>query len=230
MDTSTRWHQQHQGVGHSDGMLLVWRTRCSWLSTTTTTTVHHPRRAAAYTPCQNMEPVLRYASERCSTTVKRRVPPCMHACCAHTLRLRACPALDTVAHHTYASTHQVRNVVKRFTTRQGVYMAVNNIDLSIEANKITALLGPSGSGKTTLLRMVAGLELPTSGQVLLDGEDVTTASIKSRNIGMVFQNYALFRHMSVADNIAFGPRIRRLPIDIDARCCWASLSPSRTQR
>lgn len=111
----------------------------------------------------------------------------------------------------------MRDVVKRFYTRQGIYTAVDNVSLRIEANKMTALLGPSGSGKTTLLRMVAGLELPTSGQVLLDGADMTTASIKSRNIGMVFQNYALFRHMTVADNIAFGPRIRNLPIDIDAR-------------
>lgn len=120
----------------------------------------------------------------------------------------------------YTLQKQVRDVVKLFTTRQGRYTAVDNVSLTIEANKITALLGPSGSGKTTLLRMVAGLELPTSGQVLLDGQDMTTASIKSRNIGMVFQNYALFRHMSVADNIAFGPRIRCLPIDVDARWSW----------
>lgn len=111
----------------------------------------------------------------------------------------------------------MQNITKRFETRQGTYLAVDNLTLTIQANKMTALLGPSGSGKTTLLRMIAGLETPTSGQVLMDGVDMTNASIKDRNIGMVFQNYALFKHMSVADNIAFGPRMRKLDIDIDQR-------------
>ncbi len=74
---------------------------------------------------------------------------------------------------------------------------------------LLALLGPSGSGKTTLLRIIAGLEVPNSGTVLLQGEDITQLSARERNVGFVFQHYALFRHMTVADNIGYGLRVRK---------------------
>ncbi|APH52660.1 sulfate/molybdate ABC transporter ATP-binding protein [Granulibacter bethesdensis] len=90
---------------------------------------------------------------------------------------------------------------------------VRDISLPIESGEFLALVGPSGAGKTTLLRLIAGLLQPQTGQILINGRDVTHAPAKERNIGFVFQNYALFRHMSVADNIAFGltvlPRSRR---------------------
>jgi putative spermidine/putrescine transport system ATP-binding protein len=86
--------------------------------------------------------------------------------------------------------------------------AVDHLDLSIGRGEFVALLGPSGCGKTTTLRMVAGLVEPTGGRILLDGDDLTARPTHRRNIGMVFQNYALFPHMSVADNVAFGLEMR----------------------
>src|SRR3954447_4579011 len=74
---------------------------------------------------------------------------------------------------------------------------------------ITSLLGPSGSGKSTLLRLVAGLEVPDSGRVQIHGDDVTQTPVRERRVGFVFQNYALFRHMTVFDNVAFGLTVRR---------------------
>ena len=86
------------------------------------------------------------------------------------------------------------------------------LDLRIEAGETLVLLGPSGCGKTTTLRLIAGLEQPdTGGKVLFDGQDVTRQSIETRNVGMVFQSYALFPNMTVAENIAYGLRIRKLP-------------------
>jgi putative spermidine/putrescine transport system ATP-binding protein len=86
------------------------------------------------------------------------------------------------------------------------------LDLDIPAGETLVLLGPSGCGKTTTLRLIAGLEKPDAGgRVLFDGEDVTAQSIETRNVGMVFQSYALFPNMTVAENIAYGPRIRKLP-------------------
>lgn len=88
------------------------------------------------------------------------------------------------------------------------YDALNDINLSIQPGELTALLGPSGSGKTTLLRIIAGLESADSGRILFDGIDVTENSVRSRGIGFVFQHYALFKHMNVFENIAFGLRVK----------------------
>jgi putative spermidine/putrescine transport system ATP-binding protein len=88
--------------------------------------------------------------------------------------------------------------------------AVDHLDLAIRRGEFVALLGPSGCGKTTTLRMVAGLVEPTSGRILLGGDDLTAKPVHRRNVGMVFQNYALFPHMSVADNVAFGLEMRGL--------------------
>lgn len=98
----------------------------------------------------------------------------------------------------------LNNISKRF----GNFSALNDINLEIPEGELVALLGPSGCGKTTLLRIIAGLECPDSGQVLLKGEDKTNKDIRERGIGFVFQHYALFRHMSVFENIAFGLRVK----------------------
>ena len=86
--------------------------------------------------------------------------------------------------------------------------ALHPVSLSIPSGALVALLGPSGSGKTTLLRIIAGLEAPSSGRVLIDGADATGTPVQRRRAGFVFQNYALFRHMTVAENIAYGLRAR----------------------
>lgn len=98
----------------------------------------------------------------------------------------------------------VENAVKMFGTQQ----ALAGISLDVQPGELVALLGPSGSGKTTLLRVVAGLEQLDSGRVVLDGADASTVPVRYRGIGFVFQHYALFRHMNVADNIAYGLRSR----------------------
>ena len=92
------------------------------------------------------------------------------------------------------------DIVKTF----GTSSALNGVTLTIDDGAFVALLGPSGSGKTTLLRIIAGLEIADSGRILFGGEDVTRAAVQDRGIGFVFQQYALFRHMTVAQNIAFG--------------------------
>ena len=99
----------------------------------------------------------------------------------------------------------VQGVTKRF----GKFPALNGVDLEIEPGEFVALLGPSGSGKTTLLRVIAGLEFQDSGVVLFDGEDVSSRPVAERAVGFVFQHYALFRHMTVADNVAFGLSVRK---------------------
>ena len=109
---------------------------------------------------------------------------------------------------------RIANVVKKF----GDTTAVDGVDLEIRKNEIFALLGSSGCGKSTLLRMLAGMERPTSGKIILDGEDITALAPYQRPINMMFQSYALFPHMSVADNIAFGLKQDKLPKgEIDAR-------------
>ena len=99
---------------------------------------------------------------------------------------------------------QVKNIEKNF----GAFHALNNISLDFPEGQLVALLGPSGCGKTTLLRIIAGLESADSGQVILEGEDATNTHVRERQVGFVFQHYALFRHMSVFDNVAFGLRVR----------------------
>jgi sulfate transport system ATP-binding protein len=101
----------------------------------------------------------------------------------------------------------VRGVSKRF----GQFSALDDVSIDVEGGSLTALLGPSGSGKSTLLRVIAGLERPDAGQVLLDGEDVTARTPQRRGIGFVFQHYAAFRHMTVYENVAFGLRVRKRP-------------------
>ncbi|MGL4590887.1 MAG: ATP-binding cassette domain-containing protein, partial [Aestuariivirga sp.] len=98
--------------------------------------------------------------------------------------------------------------VKNLTKSFGRYPALGGVSLQVEAGELVALLGPSGSGKTTLLRAVAGLEQIDGGQVLFGDIDANQLSLRERRIGFVFQHYALFRHMSVMDNIAFGLRAR----------------------
>ncbi|EFN57811.1 hypothetical protein CHLNCDRAFT_143202 [Chlorella variabilis] len=111
----------------------------------------------------------------------------------------------------------VQDMVKHFETRRGLFKAVNGASVDMEPGTITALLGPSGSGKTTLLRLIAGLEEPTAGRVFFDGEDITGRSVPDRDLGFVFQGYALFKHMTVADNITFGPRMRKMGLDLEAK-------------
>nr|ABW82980.1 ABC transporter [uncultured bacterium pEAF66] len=101
-------------------------------------------------------------------------------------------------------TIEVKNINKRF----GEFTALDNVSLQFPAGELTALLGPSGCGKTTLLRIIAGLEHPDSGQVLLDAEDASSRHVRERQVGFVFQHYALFRHMTVFENVAFGLRVR----------------------
>jgi len=100
---------------------------------------------------------------------------------------------------------QVKNVSKRF----GGVSAVNNVSFSVSEGELIALLGPSGCGKTTVLRMIAGLEVPTEGDIFIRGNRVNDVSVRQRNIGFVFQNYALFKNMTVYKNIAFGLKIKK---------------------
>lgn len=98
-----------------------------------------------------------------------------------------------------------QNISKRFG---GTFTALDNVSLDIKSGELVALLGPSGSGKTTLLRIIAGLEFPDAGRVLFDGSQIQDKSVRQRNVGFVFQHYALFKHMTVFDNVAFGLRVR----------------------
>ena len=98
--------------------------------------------------------------------------------------------------------------LKGVTKQFGAFAAVDSVELTVPTGSLIALLGPSGCGKTTLLRIIAGLEAPDAGQVLFDGRDATRWPIRARKVGFVFQNYALFRHMSVFDNVAFGLKVK----------------------
>ena len=109
---------------------------------------------------------------------------------------------------------ELRNINKTF----GTYEASKDINFGIEKGKLIGLLGPSGSGKTTILRMIAGLETPDSGEILIDGKVVNNIPASERGIGFVFQNYALFRYKTVYDNIAFGLKIqKKSKYEIDER-------------
>jgi len=109
---------------------------------------------------------------------------------------------------------EVRGLTKRF----GTFYALDEVSLEVPGGGLVALLGPSGSGKTTLLRILAGLERPDRGSALLDGVDLASQSARQRNVGLVFQHYALFRHLDVYENIAFALRVRKQPrAEVDAR-------------
>jgi sulfate/thiosulfate transport system ATP-binding protein len=99
---------------------------------------------------------------------------------------------------------EIRNIHKQF----GTFTALKNVNLDIASGELLALLGPSGCGKTTLLRIIAGLESPDSGSIHFSGADTTDVHVRERNVGFVFQHYALFRHMSVFENVAFGLRVK----------------------
>jgi sulfate transport system ATP-binding protein len=102
---------------------------------------------------------------------------------------------------------EARGIVKRF----GDFTALDGVSVDVPSGSLTALLGPSGSGKSTLLRVIAGLETPDEGKVVLAGEDVTRVAPQERGVGFVFQHYAAFKHMTVWENVAFGLKIRRRP-------------------
>ncbi|MBK8537254.1 MAG: sulfate ABC transporter ATP-binding protein [Candidatus Competibacteraceae bacterium] len=111
---------------------------------------------------------------------------------------------------------EIQGLHKRF----GHFVALDGIDLTIPAGQLVALLGPSGCGKTTLLRIIAGLEMADCGQILFNGEDASRRQVQDRQVGFVFQHYALFQHMSVFENVAFGLRVRpraRRPSDAQIR-------------
>jgi sulfate transport system ATP-binding protein len=99
---------------------------------------------------------------------------------------------------------EIENISKQF----GSFKALSDVNLTIPSGELVALLGPSGSGKTTLLRIIAGLETPDKGRILFNGEDTTQSHVRERRVGFVFQHYALFKHMTVFDNVAFGLNVR----------------------
>ncbi|HYH58370.1 MAG TPA: sulfate ABC transporter ATP-binding protein [Thermoleophilaceae bacterium] len=102
-------------------------------------------------------------------------------------------------------------VVEKVSKNFGDFVALNDVSLEVPSGSLTALLGPSGGGKSTLLRVIAGLEQPDSGIVVLDGQDLTASPARERGVGFVFQHYAAFKHMTVADNIGYGLKIRKRP-------------------
>src|ERR1017187_7340559 len=113
------------------------------------------------------------------------------------------PARGELEHGSGMSIEAV-GITKRF----GQFTALENVTLEIPTGELVALLGPSGSGKTTLLRIIAGLEFADAGTVRFDGNDIGNQSARERQVGFVFQHYALFRHMTVFENIAFGLKVR----------------------
>src|SRR5690606_14275781 len=99
---------------------------------------------------------------------------------------------------------EIKNIRKNF----GNFSALNDVSLDVPSGELVALLGPSGCGKTTLLRIIAGLENPDSGSIHFHGQEATERDVRERQVGFVFQHYALFRHMTVFENVAFGLRVR----------------------
>src|ERR1700743_1062830 len=104
----------------------------------------------------------------------------------------------------YCVTIELKNIVKKF----GAFAALDGVDLKVANGQLVALLGPSGSGKTTLLRIIAGLDWPDAGEVSFDGENALARGARGSHVGVVFQHYALFRHMTVFENVAFGLRVK----------------------
>ena len=119
----------------------------------------------------------------------------------------ALPSEFAVALRARSTTVRLHELSKHY----GAQMAVDALSLTIEPGSMLALLGPSGCGKTTCLRMIAGLVQPSSGEIFVDGKRITGTPVHRRNIGLLFQNYALFPHMTVAENVAFGLEARRRP-------------------
>src|SRR5499433_1680289 len=116
--------------------------------------------------------------------------------------------ISTMSEPTRAAAVRLERLSKSF---DGIRRAVDGVDLAIDAGEFFALLGPSGCGKTTTLRMIAGFEMPDEGRIHVGGADVTDVPVHRRNLGMIFQSYALFPHRTVAENVAFGLRMRGLP-------------------
>ncbi len=108
---------------------------------------------------------------------------------------------------------EFKNISKRYSTDSSAPLAVKGISFEIERGSLTTILGPSGCGKTTTLRMIAGLESPTGGQIIMDGKDVTTLGPAERNVSMMFQSYALFPHMNVVENVMYGLKMSGIPKD-----------------
>jgi sulfate transport system ATP-binding protein len=107
----------------------------------------------------------------------------------------------------------VENISKTF----GTFRALDRVNLEIKNGSLVGLLGPSGSGKSTLLRILAGLEKPDTGRIWLEGQDATNSNLQEREIGFVFQNYALFPHLTVSENVSFGLDIRNIDVDLKVR-------------
>ena len=108
---------------------------------------------------------------------------------------------------------EFKNISKRYGTDSSAPLAVKGISFEIEKGSLTTILGPSGCGKTTTLRMIAGLESPTGGQIIMDGKDVTTLGPAERNVSMMFQSYALFPHMNVVENVTYGLKMSGIAKD-----------------
>jgi sulfate transport system ATP-binding protein len=102
-------------------------------------------------------------------------------------------------------------IVEGATKSFGDFVALNDVSIEVPDGALTALLGPSGSGKSTLLRLIAGLEAPDSGRIMISGRDATEVAVQDRGVGFVFQHYAAFKHMTVGENVAFGLKIRKRP-------------------
>jgi iron(III) transport system ATP-binding protein len=117
---------------------------------------------------------------------------------------------------------QFRAVTKRYGGARAP-LVIHGVDFTVPSGTLTTILGPSGCGKTTVLRMIAGLESPTSGQILIDGHDVTALGPAERNVSMVFQSYALFPHMSVLDNVRYGLTVSSVPADEATRRAHAAM-------
>jgi multiple sugar transport system ATP-binding protein len=122
---------------------------------------------------------------------------------------------------------KLRNITKKFDR----FTAVDNLDLDIADGEFVALLGPSGCGKTTTMNMIAGIEEPTSGEILFDGEDLSNLRVRDRNVGFVFQNYAIFTHLTVYQNLAYGLEVKRVSRhEIDRRVAAMARRMSIEQR
>src|SRR3978361_1088933 len=165
--------------------------RCRWYRDTF---------AARPTPCRYWlkSSTMNIKSCRCSRL--HRFWQCWHL--SHCWRKRFSSGIWTKGNTRV--TIEVRNIVKKF----GAFAALDRVDLKVANGELLALLGPSGSGKTTLLRIIAGLDWPDSGEVTIDGEDALAPGARGRHVGFVFQHYALFRHMTVFENVAFGLRVQ----------------------